>query len=116
MTKAKDLFRKWKDDPDFIDEYEALEEEFALASTLIAARTRAAMTQQDVAARMETSQSYIAKLEELDTSEIEPTSHVVAMKTPFREDAVTNQPSTDDALANAPQRDDNFFVVPSIIE
>ena len=63
MTKAKDLFRKWKDDPDFIDEYEALEEEFALASTLIAARTRAAMTQQDVAARMETSQSYIAKLE-----------------------------------------------------
>ena len=63
MTKAKDLFRKWKDDLDFIDEYEALEEEFALASTLIAARTRAAMTQQDVATSMETSQSYIAKLE-----------------------------------------------------
>ena len=60
--------------------------------------------------------SYIAKLEELDTGDVEPTSHVVAMKTPYRADVVTNEPSTDDALANAPQRDDNYFVVPSIIE
>jgi aspartyl-tRNA(Asn)/glutamyl-tRNA(Gln) amidotransferase subunit C len=60
--------------------------------------------------------SYIAKLEELDTSDVEPTSHVVAMKTPYREDIVTNEPSTDDALANAPQHDNNYFVVPSIIE
>ncbi len=60
--------------------------------------------------------SYIAKLEELDTANIEPTSHVVTMKTPYREDVVTNQPSTDDAMANAPQSDDNYFVVPSIIE
>ena len=60
--------------------------------------------------------SYIVKLEELDTANIEPTSHVVTMKTPYREDVVTNQPSTDDAMANAPQSDDNYFVVPSIIE
>ena len=60
--------------------------------------------------------SYIDKLAELDTDGIEPTSHVVAMKTPFRADEVTSTASPDDALANAPQREDNFFVVPSIIE
>lgn len=60
--------------------------------------------------------SYIAKLEELDTESIEPTSHVVSMKAPLREDAVSSRPSPDDALANAPQREDNYFVVPSIIE
>ena len=60
--------------------------------------------------------SYIAKLEELDTTEVEPTSHVVEMKTPFRDDVVTNEPATDDALANAPEREEGYFVVPSIIE
>ncbi len=60
--------------------------------------------------------TYIEKLEELDTSEVEPTSHVVSMKTPFRKDEVTNSPSVEDALANAPQSEDDFFVVPSIIE
>jgi len=60
--------------------------------------------------------SYIAKLEELDTSAVEPTSQVVAMSTPFRDDEVTNSPCTDDALANAPHREETFFVVPSIIE
>jgi aspartyl-tRNA(Asn)/glutamyl-tRNA(Gln) amidotransferase subunit C len=60
--------------------------------------------------------SYIEKLSELDTDEVEPTSHVVSMKTPYREDEVTNSPSTEDALANAPQREGTFFVVPSIIE
>ena len=55
-------------------------------------------------------------LMELDTASIEPTSHVVSMKAPLREDAVSSRPSPDDALANAPQREDNYFVVPSIIE
>jgi aspartyl-tRNA(Asn)/glutamyl-tRNA(Gln) amidotransferase subunit C len=60
--------------------------------------------------------TYIDKLAELDTSRVEPTSHVVAMSAAFREDEVTNTPSPEDALANAPKRDDNYFVVPSIIE
>ena len=55
--------KKWMQDPEFVKEYEALEEEFSLASAMIAARAHADMTQQDVAAKMETSQSYIAKLE-----------------------------------------------------
>ena len=70
MTDVNDLFEKWKKDPEFLKEYEALEEEFSLASALIAARANADMTQQDVAKKMETSQSYIAKLE---GGEVSPT-------------------------------------------
>lgn len=63
MTDVNDLFEKWKEDPEFRQEYEALEEEFSIASALISARSQANMTQGDVAAKMDTSQSYIAKLE-----------------------------------------------------
>ena len=63
MTDVNELFEEWKKDPEFIKEYDALEEEFSLASALISARSKADMTQQDVAEKMETSQSYIAKLE-----------------------------------------------------
>lgn len=63
MIDYNDVRKKWMQDPDFVKEYEALEEEFSLASAMIAARAHADMTQQDVAAKMETSQSYIAKLE-----------------------------------------------------
>ena len=63
MTDFDDIRKKWMQNPEFVKEYEALEEEFSLASAMIAARAHADMTQQDVAEKMETSQSYIAKLE-----------------------------------------------------
>lgn len=63
MIDYNDVRKKWMQDPEFVKEYEALEEEFSLASAMIAARAHTDMTQQDVAAKMETSQSYIAKLE-----------------------------------------------------
>lgn len=63
MTDINELFDEWKKDPEFIKEYDALEEEFSLASALISARSQADMTQEDVAKKMATSQSYIAKLE-----------------------------------------------------
>lgn len=44
-------------------EYEALAEEFSLAEALIRARSEADMTQTDVAEKMHTSQSYVAKME-----------------------------------------------------
>jgi aspartyl-tRNA(Asn)/glutamyl-tRNA(Gln) amidotransferase subunit C len=59
---------------------------------------------------------YVAQLDELDTTNVEATSHVVAMSAPLRKDEVTNHPAVDDALANAPERDDGYFVVPAIIE
>lgn len=56
---AKDWFK----DPEFVAEYDALEEEFTLADTLIKARGAADMTQEQLAAAMGTTQAVIARLE-----------------------------------------------------
>jgi transcriptional regulator with XRE-family HTH domain len=50
-------------DPAFKTEYDALEEEYALAGELIAARAKAKLTQEQVAKRMGTSQSAVARME-----------------------------------------------------
>jgi len=63
MTRLKTLHKKWMKDPEYRTEYDRLEEEFALASALIEARSRAGLTQEELAKRMATSQSAIARLE-----------------------------------------------------
>ena len=50
-------------DPEVKREYDALEAEFVIASELIRARLRAGLSQADLARRMGTSQSAIARLE-----------------------------------------------------
>lgn len=59
---------------------------------------------------------YVGKLNQLDTSGIEPFSHGEDIATPLREDIVTNQPNPEGLLANAPARVNDFFQVPKIIE
>ena len=49
--------------PEVRAEYERLRPEFELAETIIAARTAQGLTQAELAARMKTSQSYVARLE-----------------------------------------------------
>jgi ribosome-binding protein aMBF1 (putative translation factor) len=56
-------FRKWRKDPNYRKAYDALEGEFALARTFVAARARAGLTQAEVARRMGTTQAVIARLE-----------------------------------------------------
>jgi ribosome-binding protein aMBF1 (putative translation factor) len=56
---AKDWFKE----PAFVAEYDALEDEFALADALIRARSAADMTQEQVAAAMGTTQAVVARLE-----------------------------------------------------
>lgn len=59
---------------------------------------------------------YMAKLNELDTTRVEPIAHVVDTVNALREDQVTSLPNADALLANAPAREGNFFRVPKIIE
>ncbi len=59
--------------------------------------------------------TYIGKLEELDTAEIEPTTHALKLTNYFRRDEKGRSLSVDEALSNAPQRENGAFVVPRII-
>jgi len=60
---ARESFAKWRENPEYLAAYEALEEEFALAHALIEARAHAGLTQEEVARRMGTTQAVIARLE-----------------------------------------------------
>ena len=64
---------------------------------------------------MESMLDYIDKLNELDTSGVEPMSHVFPVNNVFREDVVTNGDGHDDTLANAPCAKDDGFKVPKTI-
>ena len=74
----------WREDPEFVAAYDALEDEFAVASALIAARARAAMTQEEVAKAMGTTQAVIARLESGRTMPSTRTLERFAKATPTR--------------------------------
>lgn len=63
MTDFATLKSRLLADPKTRAEYEAQAPEFAVARELIAARVRAGLTQEELAARMQTTQSTIARLE-----------------------------------------------------
>ena len=63
MKKFDDLRKELLGRADVRAEYDALAEEFSIAEALIRARAEANMTQEQVAQKMQTSQSYVAKLE-----------------------------------------------------
>jgi aspartyl-tRNA(Asn)/glutamyl-tRNA(Gln) amidotransferase subunit C len=60
--------------------------------------------------------TYIEKLNELDTSQVEPTSHVLPMQNVMRDDEPRPGLPREKALANAPEPHEGFFRVPKIIE
>ena len=59
--------------------------------------------------------SYVEKLQELDTNDVPPTSHVLAVNNVFREDELSFSLSSQEALSNAPSRKDSYFKVPKIV-
>jgi transcriptional regulator with XRE-family HTH domain len=63
MTKMRDLHKRFMKDPEYRKEYEALEEEFTLMLEVAKARSRAGLSQAELARRMKTTQSTIARLE-----------------------------------------------------
>lgn len=59
---------------------------------------------------------YIDKLNELDTTGVEPMSHVFPVQNVFREDVVTNGDDSENMLKNAPAERDNMYEVPKTVE
>lgn len=59
---------------------------------------------------------YIDQLNELDTEDVEPMSHVFPIHNVFREDVVTNQDDREHMLKNAPEQKDGTFKVPRTVE
>lgn len=59
---------------------------------------------------------WMEQLDELDTSDVEPMTSVVAMRLPMREDIVTDGDCRDAILGNAPQGTKGFFAVPKVVE
>lgn len=55
---------------------------------------------------------YIDKLNELDTSGVEPMFHVFPVQNVFREDVAANGDGSQETLKNAPEERDTMFVVP----
>jgi aspartyl-tRNA(Asn)/glutamyl-tRNA(Gln) amidotransferase subunit C len=59
---------------------------------------------------------YVARLDELDTSQVEPLVHAVEVANVLRHDVLSPSLPRSAALANAPKSDGKYFLVPAIIE
>lgn len=60
--------------------------------------------------------SFIEMINELDTSNVEPSPYPINIINEPREDIVVESGKTEDMLKNAPKRKDGFIVVPKVIE
>ena len=60
--------------------------------------------------------AYMDKLNELDTSDVEPMVHVLELANVYREDEVGTSLDRETALANAPKSDEEYFLVPRILD
>ena len=59
---------------------------------------------------------WVAMLDEVDTSSVEPMTRVVPIAMKMRNDNITDGEKATDVTVNAPMTEDNFFVVPKIVE
>ena len=66
-------------------------------------------------AQLDTILSYVEKLDELDTTGVEPTTHAFSINNAFRDDVVKDSLEQSEALANGPKQNGETFVVPRII-
>ena len=63
MTELKDLKTRWMEGAEFREAYARVDEEYALVEALVRARTAANLTQAELARRIGTTQSAVARLE-----------------------------------------------------
>ncbi|RYU94711.1 Asp-tRNA(Asn)/Glu-tRNA(Gln) amidotransferase subunit GatC [Emticicia agri] len=59
---------------------------------------------------------WMDQLKELDTTAVEPLTHMSEEVNVFREDIANNQLSREKGLKNAPKQDGEYFLVPKVIE
>jgi aspartyl-tRNA(Asn)/glutamyl-tRNA(Gln) amidotransferase subunit C len=67
-----------------------------------------------VAGQLQSILGIAKKIQELDTTGVEPTSHVINLPAILREDVVRSSLPVDQVLLNAPKRNKNYFQVPRI--
>jgi aspartyl-tRNA(Asn)/glutamyl-tRNA(Gln) amidotransferase subunit C len=60
--------------------------------------------------------AYVAQLNEVDVSGVEPTAHAFPVVNVWAQDIAEPGLSVEDALRNAPEKRDNMFVVPKVVE
>ncbi len=85
----------------------------------VAELARIALTEEEKAkfsSQLESILGYIDKLNELDTSDVEPTAHPHSVENVWREDETEPELPTSEALRNAPKQRQNMFVVPKVVE
>lgn len=58
---------------------------------------------------------YMEQLNSLDTSNVEPLSHVIELNNVFRDDTLKPTLPREEALKNAPAKTEKFFKVPKVI-
>ena len=63
LIPVDEAISRWRKDPAYMKEYNALEGEFTLIAQIIKARAKAGLTQEQLAKRMNTSQAVVARLE-----------------------------------------------------
>ena len=59
--------------------------------------------------------AYVEQLNKLDTTAVEPLSHVIDFQNVFREDVAQPGLTPSEALKNAPEKNEKFFKVPKVI-
>lgn len=71
-------------------------------------------TLQTFARQLDDILTYMDKLNQLDTSNVEPLYSPIRHQTALRQDEVHQEYSREDLLGNAPEADPNFFIVPKV--
>lgn len=60
--------------------------------------------------------NYMDHMNELNTDNIEPMSHIFPLRNVFRDDVVTNEDNREELISNAPAKKDGCFIVPKTVE
>jgi len=65
---------------------------------------------------LDTILSFVEKLSEVNTDDVDPLIFMSEEVNVLREDAIANEVSQENALKNAPQKDSDYFKVPTVLK